>query len=124
VYGKWSRAAPTTAPATTAAKPQAANAQIPARSRDAVRGHTFAKSIENLPAKDREEAILREISRGNLPDFERKFVTIRVKDGNHVAQYQVIPDYLAVGSDEDFVRMPMTPMTAQKLADLFGCALP
>ena len=35
-----------------------------------------------------------------------------------------MPDYLAVGSDADFVRVPMTPQTAQRVADAFGCALP
>ena len=35
-----------------------------------------------------------------------------------------MPDYLAIGSDNDFVRMPMTPQTAQKIADEFGCVLP
>jgi hypothetical protein len=35
-----------------------------------------------------------------------------------------MPDYLAIGSDADFVRMPMTPQTAQQIADRFGCVLP
>ena len=35
-----------------------------------------------------------------------------------------MPDYLAIGSDKDFVRMPMTPQTAQRIADRFGCVLP
>jgi hypothetical protein len=35
-----------------------------------------------------------------------------------------MPDYLAVGSNEDFVRVPMTPMTAQRIADAFDCVLP
>jgi hypothetical protein len=35
-----------------------------------------------------------------------------------------MPDYLAVGSDDDFVRMPMTPQTAQRVADAFDCVLP
>ena len=35
-----------------------------------------------------------------------------------------MPDYLAIGSDDDFVRMPMTPQTAQRIADRFGCVLP
>ena len=34
------------------------------------------------------------------------------------------PDYLAVGSDDDFFRMPMTPVLGQQLADLTGCSLP
>jgi hypothetical protein len=37
---------------------------------------------------------------------------------------EAMPDYLAVGSDRDFVRIPVTPMTAQKIADAFGCVLP
>ena len=35
-----------------------------------------------------------------------------------------MPDYLAVGSDEDFLRMPMTPASAKVIADAFGCRLP
>jgi hypothetical protein len=35
-----------------------------------------------------------------------------------------MPDYLAVGGDDDFVRMPLTPQTAQRIADRFGCVLP
>jgi hypothetical protein len=40
------------------------------------------------------------------------------------ATMDVMPDYLAIGSDDDFIRMPMTPQTAQKIADAFGCILP
>jgi hypothetical protein len=35
-----------------------------------------------------------------------------------------MPDYLAIGSDKDFVRMPMTPYTAQAFCDAFGFVLP
>jgi len=41
----------------------------------------------------------------------------------HILEYEVMPDYLAIGSDEDFCRIPMTPGTAQRLADLFGASL-
>lgn len=40
------------------------------------------------------------------------------------AVYEVMPDYLAIGSDQDFVRMPMNPYTAQAFCDAFGLALP
>ena len=76
-------------------------------------------SPASAPA-DREEAIARELLRGNIcPDFLRKFqaVTIRGKDKaarEHTATVEVMPDYLAVGSDTDFVRVPMTPQTAQR----------
>jgi hypothetical protein len=35
-----------------------------------------------------------------------------------------MPDYLAIGSDDDFVRIPVNPLTAQRIADQYGCSLP
>ena len=52
-------------------------------------------------------------------------IAATLPDGTQLAgTIEVMPDYLAVGSDDDFVRMPMTPQTAQQIADLFGCMLP
>jgi hypothetical protein len=34
-----------------------------------------------------------------------------------------MPDYLSVGNNSDYCRIPMNPYTAQKLADLFGGSL-
>ncbi len=63
-----------------------------------------------------------------MPDFLRHLVSVSVKakwDGaEHTAIYDVMPDYLAIGSDADFVRMPMTPRTAQAFCDAAGMALP
>jgi hypothetical protein len=102
---------------------------IPARRADAPGGSEFAKRIARLLPAEREEAIAAELLRGNVPDFLRTFcpITVRTKDKagrDHSATIEVMPDYLAVGSDADFTRLPMTPMTAQRVADAFGCALP
>src|SRR4029453_5788167 len=35
----------------------------------------------------------------------------------------VTPDYLAIGADDDFFRIPMTPLTAQAIADPAGPSL-
>jgi hypothetical protein len=40
------------------------------------------------------------------------------------ALFWVAPDYLAVGSDDDYLLMPLTPATAQLVADDVGCVLP
>jgi hypothetical protein len=92
-------------------------------------GAAFARSIKRLSLHEREAAILREITAGNLPDFLRglKRVDLSAKavNGRDVAAtIFVMPDYLAVGNDTDFIRMPMTPQTAQRIADRFGCVLP
>jgi hypothetical protein len=102
---------------------------IPPRPADAPGGAMFMKSIAGHSRNDREEAIAVEICRGNIPDFLRKFqpITVTAKDAagkEHTATYEVTPDYLAVGSDADFVRVPMSPLTAQRIADVFGCSLP
>lgn len=121
-YTPWIQPAP--ASAATAARPG-----IPPRPDDAIGGRAFMESIAALRLADREATILHELANGNLPDFLRRFTPVRVaavaEDGTRLtAEYTVMPDYLAVGSDSDFVRVPMTPQTAQKLAIRFGCCLP
>ena len=95
--------------------------RLPPRPADAPAGSKFAKQIEQLPRTERDAAILREITRGNVPDFLRSLkpieVTAAAQGVNHRATYFVTPDYLAVGSNDDFFRMPMTPLTAQAIAD-------
>ena len=46
-------------------------------------------------------------------------------DGHsHAASLLVLPDYLAVGSNEDYFLTPMSPLLAQRIADATGCILP
>lgn len=77
-----------------------------------------------------EEMVYEEIHRGNIPDFMRpqNFTTIRLErtiGGRRiVAEIGVCPDYLAIGSNDDFVLMPVNPLTAQRIADRIGYALP
>ncbi len=102
---------------------------LPPRPADAVGGTEFVRGLEKLTPAAREAAIAKELLRGNLPDFLRTFakVTMTAPDAAgkpHSATIEVMPDYLAVGSDADFVRVPMTPRTAALVADAFGCALP
>jgi len=102
---------------------------MPKRPADAVGGREFFAKLEKLNKAERELAIAEEIGRGNIPDFLRTFHQLKLtakdsKGKEHTAVLEVMPDYLAVGSDTDFVRVPMTPATASRIADVFGCALP
>jgi hypothetical protein len=95
-------------------------------------GREFIRRIKDATLEEREAAILHETLSGNFPRFLRGFKSIPIRgtitiNNQHrkiAATIAVMPDYLAVGSDEDFVRMPMTPQTAQRIADGFGCILP
>lgn len=97
---------------------------------NALTGATFAQSISDsaLTLQQREEIIFKEIKNGNVPDFLRELsqITDSIKVGNHIFQlnYYTLPDYFCIGSDEDFFYVPMTPILAQKVADLLKCSLP
>jgi hypothetical protein len=42
----------------------------------------------------------------------------------HTGTFKVLPDYLAIGSNDDFIRVPMSPLTAQVIANNTGTILP
>jgi hypothetical protein len=99
------------------------------RSQTAPSGSEFVKSIKGLNQDQIEAAILREAKRGNMPNFLRKLSRVRVSgqtpDGKLLEGIiYVAKDYFAIGTDQDFVRVPMNPMTAQKVATSLGFVLP
>jgi hypothetical protein len=101
---------------------------VPPRSPSAVNGDTFAASVSSLTRADREERVFQEVMAGNVPQFLRTLVpvTTRATIGGlqRAATWYVLPDYLAIGSDEDYFLMPLTPLLAQRLADALHCTMP
>ena len=111
------------------ALPVATPPDIPPRAPHAMTGSGFIESVTRLSRDEREAAIRRELFAGNIPSFLRNLRTVEATDTTtdsvkHTVSYDVMPDYLAIGSDRDFVRMPMTPYTAQAFCDAFGFVLP
>lgn len=101
---------------------------IPPRPRQAASGSEFRSRLEKLAGDKREAAILGELRRGNMPSYLRQLQPIhseqKIAGKTIKATYWVLPDYLAVGSDQDYLYIPMTPATAQRLGDHFGFVLP
>jgi len=101
---------------------------LPPREADAISGSTFAQTVAPLSREDREHSILVQVMRGNVPGFFRTLVPVSVKatiDGTtYTATYYVTPDYLAIGSDEDYFLCPITPLLAQRICDALSCTLP
>lgn len=111
------------------ALPPAQPPAIPPRHANALTGSAFIASVSSLPRDEREAAIRRELLAGNIPAFLRTLRTVEAAaigadSSRHTVAYEVMPDYLAIGSDDDFVRMPMNPYTAQAFCDAFGFVLP
>lgn len=88
-----------------------------------VTGSAFIQANINLVGATREANILKEFQIGNFPEFLRNWAVITVSDGTNTLQYQVMSDYLSIGGDDDYVRVPMNPHTAQAIADQYGCTL-
>lgn len=97
---------------------------LPERKPDAITGSQFIANNLNLAGSLREANILKEILDGNIPDFLRKFASVDVSDQNNKITLYVLPNYLSIGSDDDYCLMPMYPGTAQKIADACDCLLP
>ncbi|HVJ84005.1 MAG TPA: hypothetical protein VM452_00095 [Caulifigura sp.] len=102
---------------------------LPGRPVNAPGGRAVMEEVANAARDERESKLTRAILDGDIPDFLRKWTPVEVKwtdqaGKEHVAIYEVLPDYLAVGRDDDFVRAPLNPQSAQTIADAFGALLP
>jgi len=103
--------------------------EIPPRPISALTGSAFAESLTALDDGTREAAILTQLMEGNLPEFLRTWKPVRLIHGaasgkKTTATIFVMPDYLAIGSDGDFLRVPMRLSTAIEIATQFHCVLP
>lgn len=72
---------------------------------------------------------MHELLKGNLPAFLRNLVPIELSYARPnskplTATIFVTPDYLAVGTDADFLRIPMNLHSAAAIASHFGFLLP
>jgi hypothetical protein len=95
----------------------------------ALTGSQFAHRVEGLSGSDREDEIQAELLAGDMPQFLRKVAPItmggELPDGEHVqVTVCVLTDYLAIGSDHDFLTIPMRLATALNVAGHFGFTLP
>jgi len=101
---------------------------LPPRPGDAPGAAEVAREIIGFDLEAREERLFEEISSGNVPSWLRTLKPIQVTreiDGReHRVIFWVTPDYLAVGSDDDYLLIPLSPQTAQRIADLVGATLP
>ena len=102
---------------------------FPQRNSLAITGTQFYKEAFSFKWDRRDSFAVKEILSGNVPSFYKKFVAVTVKINDSsgriiTATYYVAPDYISVGSNDDWARIPLSPMAAQQIADSFHCFLP
>jgi hypothetical protein len=102
--------------------------RIPLRSAEALTGSRFVESVGRMDLRQRERAILQEVIHGNIPNFLRRLAPVTLTSAHggvtQTATVFVMPDYLAIGSDDDYLRIPMNLETATAVAAQFGFLLP
>lgn len=97
---------------------------IPRRSRGAGDGSAVIGRLSNAGGRERDNAIISEVLAGNVPDFLRDLVPVTFAGNGMTITICVTPDYLSVGSDRDFVRVPLGLPAAMQVAERFDMVLP
>ena len=103
--------------------------RLPARPAGAIGGSEFARRTSGLSSADRDRAVVAELERGNIPSFLGQLTPVKLAPSPSekqavAATIWVTPDYLAIGSDDDFLYVPLTYYSATIIADRFGSVLP
>ena len=80
--------------------------------------------------QSRDSFVKAQVLAGNIPGFLKKLAPVRVSildsvtGKTHQAIFYATPDYLSVGTDDDWARVNISPAAAQPIADHLGCFLP
>ena len=108
---------------------RSASASIPPTVAGAPGGHDFARRVAGLEGVARDEEVRAELVAGDLPQHLRQLAAVRMRGldaGGRPVEITlcVMPDYLAVGTDQDALLVPMGLPTALEVAERLGFALP
>ena len=91
-------------------------------------GKEFLESLAGLSRSEADEAILAQLAAGNVPDFMRRLVPVSfsVSDNGTTKNITILslPDYFSIGSNDDFVRIPMHRELAERIAASLSLSLP
>ncbi|MEP6673504.1 MAG: hypothetical protein ABJA78_00050 [Ferruginibacter sp.] len=85
--------------------------------------------LKPLSSREREKIIVPFMLAGNIPSFNLQLKKVKIKFTDSTGKiYKAVvfvsPDYLCIGNDKQFMRMPLTPQAAQQIADSLHCILP
>ncbi len=90
---------------------------------------SLLNNLTQLSITQREDSLIYYMSNGWMPAYNFRFKKVSYQyrnaaNKNIKVSFWVSPDYLSIGTNENFVRIPLTPQSAQLLADEFHCLLP
>ncbi len=102
---------------------------IPKREVRAPSGSAVMERLTKKGGTARDQEVVRHVLSGNVPSFLRQLSPVSIAgtlaSGQPVlVTICVMPEYLAVGDDRDFVRVPMGLGAAARIAEAFDFLLP
>ena len=102
---------------------------MPRRKGGAAGASSALASARGIDGVKRDQMVVAELLKGNMPSFQRNLVPVTLSGptsdgGNANITLCVTPDYLALGSDADFVRVPLGLNGASRVASSFNMVLP
>jgi len=102
---------------------------IPARASDAPTGSEFGRRVQALSGAVRDQLTVAQLLAGNLPAFLRHVVPVTLHGTMTTGKPAsvtvcVLPDYLALGANRDYLFVPMGLRAALEVAGRFGFVLP
>lgn len=109
------------------AEPQ--TGKVPARPTTASSGSELGRRLGEIDDDAREDLIRTELLSGNIPEFLRRLRPVEIRSAAPGGERTritvcVMPDYLALGSDRDYLLVPMRLQTALTVASRYGFSLP
>lgn len=117
-------AAPVSAPHTKSERAPSPSIRLalPERSSDALGGRALIRATEEMRAGQREQFFRDQYLAGNIPPRSRTLFPLQFAGGRLVLH--VTRDYVALGSDTDFVRVPLAKTAAWAVARAADATLP
>lgn len=107
---------------------------LPPRQTSAITAENWMLQCDTTDFWPRERLIVEQVLAGNVPDslrylHEIAFTTpvvdsVEILRTPHKICIWATCDYVAIGGNSDFIRMPMGPLAAQEIADSLHCILP
>ena len=102
---------------------------VPKRSGKAPSGSEVMQALQDVYGTQRDDVVAEQVLSGNLPPFLRRLVPVEIagvlaSGERMLVTICVMPEYLAVGDNRDFVRVPMGLAAAAKIASELGFLLP
>jgi hypothetical protein len=103
---------------------------FPKVSQHSITGSEFYRLADTLNWSQRDSLAYVAFEAGSIPSFLKKFQPVKISLVDSITEktihavIYVSPDYFSIGNDQDWCRVPLTPMTAQKIADRLDCFLP